>query len=124
MATWFEQLAQHPGTAKEYTVVRYLWGKSTGVFKPLRVIICPYSEAPDDPIDVACEMMSFTSLSPWQAARSTHFRRHEIDFDFTADGPDDDDNANADGDDDEFDDAIMERLTHANMPMHAHFDAA
>ena len=70
------------------------------------------------------DLMAFTSLSPMQAMKCTHFRRHEINFDFTADVPEDDDNADADGDDDEFDDAIMERLTHANMPMHAHFDAA
>jgi hypothetical protein len=67
-------------------------------------------------------MMYFANLSLGVTSdeRCAHFRRHGIHFEFNAD-PIDADNAD-DDDNDDFDDAIMERLTQANMRMHAHFD--
>ena len=67
-------------------------------------------------------MMYFANLSLRVTAdeRCTHFRRHEIDFEFNAD-PIDTDNTD-DNDDNNFDDAIRERLMQANMLMHMHFN--
>ena len=76
---------------------------------------------PDKPNDVICEMMAFANLSVLQAAYCTHFRRHEIDLDITT-GPSDDNDGDG-PDSGEFDEAIIERLTHTSMLMCVCFDA-